>query len=343
MSLRGPAGAAIGFVVLLAGCNKDYPNPFPTGGTSKAPPTGAALVFTSSAWSTSANSGRELFSLAADGTNPTRLTFCNTADQACDTEAAAIAPEGRRAAVTRLKAGVSGEALVYLDLARGVEADIASASTVVSGIDWAPATTQDILAYSAVGQGGLEDLFRADPNGQNTSNLTQTAAVHERKPRIDPGTSIVAYERTEAGGKSEVFIFVTGSQQARVTPAGPGGAPLTGTPYLVGSDADPCFSPDTSSLVFRRLTSVGSNGLGTWDIVTAKNDGTSFTTLATGSVYRGAPDWGTAGIVYPEIDTAAGTASLVLIQPDGSGRKVLYSQGSRFALSNPRWLRQVAP
>ncbi len=340
MRQRSAIAAAWVLALVLPGCNKDYPNPFPEGGTSKVPPAGSALYFTSGAWSTTAGAGRELFSIAADGANPTRLTFCNTSSELCDSETAAFAPDGKRVAMTRAKASASGISLVYSDLTRGVEADLAPAGTIVNGIDWA--VSDDVLAYSGVGVGGLEDLFRADTNGANSSNLTQTTGVRERKPRIDFGTSVVAYERIEGGGKTEVFIYVTSTQQARVSPVGPGGALLPGTPYLVGSDADPAFSPDTSTLVFRRLTAIDASGLGTWDIVTAKNNGTEFKTLATGSLYRGAPDWAAGGIVYPEVDTAAGTASIVLIQPDGSGRKVLYTQGSRFALSAPRWLRQVA-
>jgi Tol biopolymer transport system component len=339
MRLVGPARVALLLALLLAGCNKDYPNPFTTNPT-KAPPSGAALVFTSAAWSAAPGAGRELFSMGGDGSNPTRLTFCNDS-AACDTDEASLDPAGKLAAVTRAKAGVEGVALVYIDLTRGVETDLAPASRVVSGIDWAAAGT--VLAYSGLGEGGLEDLFRANPNGEETANLTQSATVRERKPRIDPGTTVVTYERIEAGGKAEVFIFVTGTQHARVTPEGPGGAALPGTPYLVGSDADPCFSPDAASLVFRRLTALDSSGLGAWDIVTARNDGTGFSTVAAGPVYRGAPDWGTVGIVYPEVDVAAGEARIVLVQPDGSGRQVLYTQDARLALSNPRWLRQAVP
>jgi Tol biopolymer transport system component len=326
--------------LLLSGCNKDYPNPFPAGSTTKVPPAGAAIVFMSAAWSSSTPAGRELYSIGADGSNPTRLTSCNTESEACDTDTASLSPEGKRAAITRAKASVSGIPLVYVDLSRGVETDIVPASTIVNGIDWAAGA--DLLAYSGVGVGGLEDLFRSDINGANSANLTQTPTVRERKPRIDLATTIVTFERIETGGKSEVFIFVSSTQQARLSPAGPGGALLAGTPYLVGSDADPAFSPDAASVVFRRLTGIDASGLGTWDIVTAKSDGTGFVTIATGPFYRGAPDWGTSGIVFPEVDAAAATARLVLVQPDGSGRKVLYSQGAKFALSSPRWLRQVA-
>jgi hypothetical protein len=344
----GPAGLAL--LLAAAGCNQEYPNPFEGSRRSIPPPAGAAIVFTTAAWSTTPG-GREVFSIAADGSNPTRLTFCNTQTQACDTDIAALSPEGRRAAMTRVVAGVSGASLVYSDLTRGVEADLVAPANLVTGLDWSANTPDDLLAYSATGAGGLEDLFRLLLAGQQIDNLTSTPTVRERKPRIDLATTIVAYERIEGAGKAEVFIFVSTNQLTRISAEGPGGAPLSGTPYLVGSDADPGFSPDARALVFRRLTSTVPNGLGTWDIVTARRPDpqanppvtADATTLVSGPLYRGAPDWGSGGIVFPEVDPVARTASIVLIQPDGSGRRVLYSQGANFALGNPRWLRQVAP
>ncbi len=340
MGLRRAVRATWILALLLPGCNKDYPNPFPAGSSTKPPPAGAALVFTSSAWSSTSPAGRELYSIGADGSNPTRLTSCNTASEACDTDTASLAPDGKRAAMTRAKASVSGIPLVYVDLTRGVETDIVPAATIVNGIDWAAGA--DVLAYSGVGVGGLEDLFRSDINGANGANLTQTPTVRERKPRIDLGHDRRGLRTHRDRGQVRGLHLRLGKPAGPGEPRGTRGALLAGTPYLVGSDADPAFSPDAGSLVFRRLTGIDASGLGTWDIVTAKNDGTGFVTLATGPLYRGAPDWGASGIVFPEVDAAAGTARLVLVQPDGSGRKVLYSQGSRFALSAPRWLRQVA-
>ena len=344
MTFRVAARTALVAGLLFAGCNKDYPNPFGVVVISKPLPKGAALIFTSEAWASRGGAGREVFSIGIDGTNPTRITFCNDGPVACDAVEAAPSPEGTRAAQRRVKVGTQGAGIVYSDLTRGVEADIVPASSGVTGIDWAP--TADILVYSGTGFGLLEDLFRVDPNGANAGNLVTSAtpvstSLRRRNPRIDPGTSIVAYESIDPGGKADVFILA--SQPVRVSPAGTGGALLAGTPYLVGSDANPAFSPDALSVVFRRLTALDSSGLGTWDIMTAKTDGTGFVALAAGPVFRGAPDWSTSGIVFTEIDAAAGTAKLVLVQPDGSGRKVLLTQSSSLALSSPRWLRAVVP
>ena len=70
--------------------------------------------------------------------------------------------------------------------------------------------------------------------------------------------------------------------------------------------------------------------------MTARLDGSALTTIVTGPAFRGAPDWGPKGILFPESD---GTSMrLVLVQPDGSGRQVLVTLGSSFDISYPRWL-----
>ncbi len=333
--LRPSPVALIALTAVAAGCNKEYPNPFGQGNRTLPPPATAAIVLTTGLWSAQANAPRELFALDLSGANPTRLTFCNAA-AACDVLEPVPSPMRTRVMLRRLDADAAGESLVFVDLERAAEAVIAQGAQRVSGADWSP---QDgVVVYSAAGQGNLEDLYRVDPNGQNASNLTQTASVRERRPRIDPGGTVAAYERIEADGKGGIFIFQNQNTQARVTSGGPGTEVLAATGEVVGSDTDPDFSPDDRSLVFRRLTSTGVGGLGTWDILTARTDGTSLTTIASGPVFRGAPDWGAQGILFTEVDPAAGTARVVLVQPDGSGRQVLLTQPATTRLGTARWL-----
>jgi len=299
------------------------------------PPASAAIVLTTGLWSAQANAPRELFAMDLSGANPTQLTFCN-ASAPCDVLEPVPSPARNRMMMRRLDAGATGEALVFEDLDRAAEAVIAPGTQRVSGADWSP---QDgVVVYSAIGSGNLEDLYRVDPNGQNASNLTQSATVRERRPRIDPGGTVAAYERIEADGKGGIFIFQNANTQARVTSGGPGTEVLAATGEVVGSDTDPDFAPDARSVVFRRLTSTGAGGLGTWDILTIHNDGTSLTTLASGPIFRGAPDWGPKGILFTEVDPSAGTARVVLIQPDGSGRQVLLTQPATTRLGTVRWL-----
>jgi Tol biopolymer transport system component len=107
---------------------------------------------------------------------------------------------------------------------------------------------------------------------------------------------------------------------------------------VVGSDADPVPSPDGLSVAFRRLTGTGNGGLGTWDLMTVKLDGTEPAVVATGPLFRGAPDWGPKGIVFVETDAAASESRLVVLQPDGTARTVLRTENAAFRMASPRWL-----
>ena len=107
----------------------------------------------------------------------------------------------------------------------------------------------------------------------------------------------------------------------------------------MGADADPVFSPDGLSVAFTRLTGTGNGGLGTWDLLTLKADGASTpAVIATGPLYRGAPDWGSRGILFVETDAATSRSQLVLVQPDGSGRTVLRTEDASSRMGSPRWL-----
>jgi Tol biopolymer transport system component len=334
-------------LAVAGACNHDYPSPFGGQGRTMPPPSGAALLFTSAAWATQSGSGRELFAANADGSAVTRLTFCNDGAAACDTIEAAIASDRRRTEVRRVKATTQGTALVYIDLQQSADAEIIPASQQVSGVDWS--SQGDVLVYSAFRAAGVDDLFRVDPNGQNAADLSCTTSstagtlgcdptIRERRPRIDPTGNVAVYERIDARGRGQIYIFQNSANKIPVTTGGTPGAALPGTPYVVGSDADPAYSPDGGSIVFRRLTGLGNGGLGTWDLLTVHTDGTGLAVLVTGPLFRGAPDWGAAGIVFAETDGAAALTSLVVVKPDGSGRRVLLTQSASFHLGFPRWL-----
>jgi len=352
------------FLLVLCGCKGSSPNPFLNQSKTVIPPPSATLVFTSNSYQTTPGGPREVFAVADSGSGMTQLTFCNSDTQSCDTRQVAPAPDHTRIAVVRALRTVSPAytlssagalspadppALVFMDLGRGAQGQLVPSNQTlnptvtstytpgpVSSVDWFRAG--DVLVYSSIAFGGLEDLFRIDYNGQNNQNLTSTSTVRERSPRIDPSGSVAVFERIDSSGKGQIFIYSSQIAESQVTEGGPGSDILPGTPYMVGSDADPTYSPDGTHLAFRRLTALGNNGRGFWDIMTVNVDRSGLTTLATGPAYRGAPDWGPRGIVFPQIDLAAGRASLILVQPDGSGLHAFVTVGSSFELSSPRWL-----
>jgi Tol biopolymer transport system component len=338
--MRVPALSSVVALVLTTGaCNRDYPNPFSQATSSQAPPASAAIIFTSGQWSTTAGAGREVYAMDLDGSGLTRLTTCNGGEQPCDNAEVSTAPDRIRVYVRRsLGDPLTLPALVYLDLARSVGQEVIPTTVASSSVDWSP--VDGVIVYTGRGAAGAEDLYAMDVNGANNRNLTESDTVRERAARIDPTGSVAAYERLEglSTGKSRIYIFQNTATQIPVTSGGPGTEVLAATNYVVGSDTDPDYSPDGRSLVFRRLTSAGNGGLGSWDICTVTTTGTNLTVIATGNLHRGAPDWGTRGIVFTETDVAEGSSKVVVMQPDGSGRQVPFTQAARFNIGTARWL-----
>jgi Tol biopolymer transport system component len=338
--------------VLLPACNSESPNPFTDPGRAAPPLPTDQIVFTSNRYDEAPGLPRDVFSSDPDGASLTRLTYCNQSGSACDTIEAVPSSDRQRMAFRRIFRDTNGDGtlstadaaeLVVADLEAGVQAPVIRELWDVNGVDWFGDT---LLLFSATATGQqTEDLFVMDFNGANRSALTTdatgglTTGIRERRPRIANSGQALVYERIEADGKGTLWVYPTATQ---ITFGGPGSEPLPGTPYVVGSDADPSFSPDNSAIVFRRLTALGDDGWGRWSIMTVATresvDGIrEVREVLPGDRYRGAPDWGPEGILFEE-RAEDGSTELVVIQPDGSGRLVLATADSLHAVTNPYWL-----
>ena len=326
--------------LLTAACAGEYDNPFANSGASVAPPADSEIAFVSVP---SGGAARDLFAVDESGSPVTRLTSCNREGRPCDVLESAFSPERARLMLRRRTQDTNGdgrlttadgESLVFTDLSRGTEQILVEGTQRVSGADWGP--TGSRIVYSALGEGGREDMFVMDPNGGNPDRLTASADVDERRPRIDPSGSVAIYERIEGAGKGRIFLYASETSQQIVTQGGEGTERLTGTPYTVGGDADPDYSPDGRTVVFRRLVSTGNGGLGNWDVMTVKPDGTDLRVLAGGAGFRGAPDWGPLGVVFAETDVS-GQVRVVVVGNDGA-RRVALTTAAASGLQFPRWL-----
>jgi Tol biopolymer transport system component len=338
-------GAAVGLLAgALASCSGEYDNPFENSNPMSPPSAAADIVFTANTYATRAGGGRDLFAMEDTGANLTRLTFCNTTDRRCDYLETIPGPARNRQAVRRLidldndgrLSAADGESLRILDLSRAVEGELVAGNARVSGADWSPG--EEVLYYSAAGQGGIEDLYQITSNGQSNQDLTVSSTVRERRPRFNTGGTALAYERIETGGRGQIWLATSLGLRA-LTTGGTMGDALTGTPYVVGSDADPVFSPDGRTVAFRRLVETGNGGLGVWDLMAVRTDVTAAVPVAivTGAAFRGAPDWGPGGIVF--VETVGGSGpQIVLVDESGSGRRVLFTAGAGFEVAFPRWL-----
>jgi hypothetical protein len=346
-------------LVPLTACDSDSPNPFRDPGRTVPPPAPDEVVFTSNVYDVAPGLPRDAFSMTPGAEGPTRLTFCNLGGTACDTIEAVPSSDRQRFALRRIFRDTDGDGelspadaaeLIVADLERGIQAPVIPELWDVSGVDWFGA---DQLLVSATPDGAAsEDLFVMRFNGADRRALTADATgaltqdVRERRPQIDNSGTVAVYERIEDDGKGTIWLFSSSAQQFQLTFGGPGSEPLPGGTYVVGSDADPSFSPDNTLVVFRRATGLGDDGSGTWDIVTVNTLVSESATreervIVDGARYRGAPDWGPKGIVFEE-RAEDGSTQIVVLQPDGSGRQVLRSFEAGFLATYPCWLPDAA-
>ncbi len=338
------AGAILAFAI--ASCSTQYPNPFENSNQMVPPPTAAKIVFTANTYATQPGGGLDLFAMEDTGAGVTRLTFCNTTDRRCDYLEAIPGPDRTRQAVRRILdsdgdgkiTAADGTSLRIVDLTRAVEGELVAGNAHVSGADWSPG--EEILYYSAAASATDDDLFQITSNGQSNQNLTSTPGLRERRPRFNLSGTALAFERIDATGRGQIWIATSLGLRA-LTPAGTAGAALAGTPYIVGSEADPVFSPDSKFVLYRQLVATGNGGLGAWDLMIIRTDvsAPTPTTLVTGGgAFRGAADWGAAGILFVETVSGSGP-QLVFVDASGGGRKVLMTAGTGFDIAFPRWLK----
>lgn len=322
-------------LAVAAACGHDSTNPLTGPNATRPPAAEAVLLFVSGSWAADPGEARELHALNADGSKVERLTSCAQATTPCDFLQVAPSPDRNRLAAIRTTpaAAAGASALYFMDLSRSVETLIFP-NRRIDSVDYSP--DGSFILYSAVvPQTSQEDLFYSQPNGTSEQNLTSSSTFRERSARIDPFARTAVYEGIDASGVSRIYLF----SQTPLTSGPATGESLPGTPYVVGADADPVFSPDSLSVAFRRLTGIGNGGLGTWDLLTVPTDGTAAPrVLSSGPVFRGAPDWGSKGIVFVETDAASARSQLVLVQPDGSGRTVLRTEDAGYRMGAPRWL-----
>jgi hypothetical protein len=337
--------AIVAAVSLSTACSQDSPNPFAAALITQPVPTSSDIIFASSFDRAPANSPNEIYAFDSRTAQAVRLTQCERSTPACSLIEAAPAPDVGQLAARAVTQDTNGDgrladrdhaALVFIDLNRGLRQELVPAEQVVTGVDWSP--TQRMLVFNAAGAGGLDDIFRHDLAQTAASvNLTQTPDVPERRARFDRNGDFVVCERVVGGERSTLWAYASQAQQQAITRAGDAGAQLPESPYTVGSDADPRISLDHTWVVFRRLVAAGPDGLGFWDILMAKVDG-SFDerVVASGPVFRGAPDWGDKGILFNEIDDAS--SRLVLVDPATGARRTLFTAAPTKPLAFPRWL-----
>ena len=314
--------------------------------SNTAVPSSTDTVFVASdAWSTRAGANFELFSVGG-GPQPTRLTYCS----GCQALSASPSLDRNRVALRRVNADTNRDgrldeadrvSLLLVDFGRQIEGPFLPDGWSNSSVDWAADGT--FLVHTSSTDGGPDDMYQVDSNAQNNQRILFTPNVRERGARINPAITRVVYERIDGAGagKSEIWVFSSTTNQARITDSGIVGEPLAGTLYLVGSDASPDYSPDGNSVVFRRLTSAGVPD-GAWDILVTSSTGGAPRVIAAGPQFRSSPDWSKDGIVFAEQNLSTGGTDVVVVDPATNARRVIQSFANGYKAAAPRWIAGIA-
>lgn len=333
--------------VLGSACTAGVAPTIPAVGSATNVPASTDTVFvTSDAWAPKAGGPFELFSVGG-GSQPTQLTYCT----GCQAIGATPSLDRTRIALRRVVSDTNRDgrlddadrvSLLLVDLARQIEGPFLPEGWSTSSVDWGSNGT--FLVHTSSNDGGPDDLYQIDSTAQNNQRILFTPNVRERGARLDKDITQVVYERIDGVGvgKSEIWVFFSGGNQVKITDGGTVGGQLPGALYLVGSDAGPNYSPDTASIVFRRLTSTSVPG-GTWDILAvAAAGGGAPRVIASGPQFRSAPDWSKDGIVFSEQNLVTGGTDIVVVDPSTGARRVLQSFAAGYRADSPRWIGGVA-
>jgi len=342
MNLR--AGRALLLALVACGCSSQQDNPFTTLPETQPPPADADLLVVSSGPDSAPSNVHDVYAVDVETGTTTRPTGCFAARPLCDVVDVAPGPDRDRVVVRgRVDTNDDGRTtdtdeiqIFSIDLTRAIEGRVLADIPGASGIQWA--NLEAPLIFNAPGEGGLEDLYDALVDGTDPQNLSSTADQAEYHPRVE--SSLLLFERGAPNERLAIW-GANSSAEGPITEGDPtlDPVPLPGTPYLVGSDADPDLSSTLNSFVFRRLVGIG-DGRGNWNIMTLGlgTDGAPLAPLAVEPAFRSAADWGRNGIAFVEEPAGASTGSLVVIDPGtGSRRAVLTARAG--SLLSPRWLQ----
>ena len=334
------------FAAAGSGCTAGVaPTVAPSSSSTSVPAAADSVFVASDSWSPRTGGTFELFSVGGSSL-ATRLTFCT----GCQALGAAPSLDRSRVALRRVTTDSNRDgrldesdraSLLLVDLARQIEGPFLPEGWNTSSVDWA--SDGSFLIHTSSPDGSADDLYQIDSNAQNNQRILLTPTVRERGARLNAAITRVVYERIDGlnSGKSEIWIFASSVVQTKLTDSGITGAELTGTLYLVGSDAGPDYSPDGGSVVFRRLTSNGVAG-GAWDILTVPVTGGTPRVLVSGPQFRSNPDWSKDGIVFAEANLSTGGTDIVVVDPATGGRRVLQSFANGFKAIAPRWIAGIA-
>lgn len=306
-------------------------------------PADAAIVFWSTRNAAKALGPSHLYVMSADGGNVTQLTF-----DAYSYEHVAVSHDRRHVASTRhrhpfLSPGVSSVWITDLRAMKEARLVPEFYHAGGGGVDWSPDGFVYFAAQPVKGQGF--NIFRVRPDGSALTQLTRLVLNSSSVPpdpafvgdvSVSQDGSMVAYVRGVARKlgrdwvmKPQIWVMRADGADQRLVHDGGDELGKRGDSWI--GAYDPTISPDGTRVVFsqtdtahRQFPKLIDQAHNLW----VKNlDGTGLHRLTQPGSISIIPDWQEGKILYTEYNEADGYTGLVLINPDGTGKRRL-EQGS---------------
>jgi Tol biopolymer transport system component len=248
--------------------------------------------------------GRDIYSMAADGSGMTRLTTSSGPD----TEPS-WAPNKSQIvfASNRNATGYTPEFELYVMAANGSRQQRLTTSP---GQDWEPAWSPagDKIAFTST-RDGQSEIYTMSPNGSNLQRLTNDAAFDNQPQWAPDGQHIVFASNRWSNFRNLYVMDADGRNTRRLTSFG-------------GDEYNPSWSKDGSKIAFSR--DVSGNQDIFWVPANAA-PGSAASRVTTNANYDGKPTWSPDGRIAFGSQNVADThdSNILVVNQDGTGLKSL--------------------
>ena len=326
-------------------------------------PDSADIIFTAGIYGEDINSPTEVYAMDIDNRIIFRISCSNYNGLACTYSGPHASPDRKKVVVMRGCSDTNSDGFInFLDNKSiwviDLESDTAKEITGFSAVNSPDWSANNEIIFAANQPGTINtDIFKMDEHGENIQNLTNTNKYFENDPSWSEDGKQIAYNMgefvTPEGLAEGSFIAAIGdlwvmdnngdNKKKVVSFDGDENCSDYSDNFCQGLPADPAFMPDGNSIVYEKLLSTAeNNGSGCWNIFSASLSGLDHTIINltnNATAYQVVPHASEEGIIFHEVDVDKPFYGLVMINLDGSNRKIIIDNSNcEYYLGAASWL-----
>jgi len=250
----------------------------------------AAASDTKIAFVSARDGSQEVYVMNADGTNPTRLTNNNAAD---DLEIS-WSPDGTKIAFRSKR---DGNNEIYVMNADGTDqVNLTNHPMSDYGVSWSPDGTK--IAFNSNRDGGEWEIYVMNADGTDQTRLTNNTVADEY-PSWSPDGTKIAFSSTRNRNNDVYVMNADGTDQVNLT-------------NHLADDGWASWSPDGTKIAF------GSTRDGNWEIYVMNADGTNPTRLTNNAADDYNPSWSPDGTQIAFNSNRDGNGEIYVMNADGT-------------------------